>query len=244
MQRLEPRQLALRALAAAGLLALGVALWPVLGGASDAGFRALARSTVGQLSFGDGGFIELEPIAAAPQASEVLESSWSTRLILGIEGVPHRNHVRLNARRLAYLPLVVLASIVLVSPLTGRRKLVALAAGGGLTLLSALLTVWLTATWLFARVDGLVYQLSSLERHALDFGYEAWVTALGNRYAAPIAIAAVLIVALLPSAGQARPTQDVGRPDRVPNGSRARRNKNKPRARGGPSRKPSRRAAA
>lgn len=198
MLRSEPLVSWRRLAAVTALVLLGVLSWPLLRAPSEALFRAAGNATLGQLTFGMGGhirFMPAKPRAASDHHDE--DESWSTRVELSIEDSEDRHGIRMNARRIVYLPCVILAALVLASPLAWRRKALALALGAVLLLASALLSAWLTAAWLFARVPGLIYELSELEQSMLSFGYEAWVTALGNRYLAPIVIAAVLIPALL-----------------------------------------------
>lgn len=183
---------------ALAIVALGVAAWPALGEASDSAFRVLANGILGGTTFGAGGHVAFEPVAPREVSSTAHDddASWSTRLELRIDGIPARESVRMNARRLLYLPTVLLLAIVLASPLRGRRKALALALGAAVLFAAALLSSWLTAVWLFAAAPGLVYDLTGAERAALRFAYEAWVSALGNRYVLPIFTAATLIVLL------------------------------------------------
>lgn len=174
----------------------GVALWPLLGGAADATFRAVANETVGDLTFGSGGHVAFHPAAAHLVTTAGDDASWSTQVERRIDGVEPRNRIRINARRLLYLPCVILAAIVLASALPPRRKAVALGIGGAILMFAALASSWLLSAWLFARVPGLVYDLSSFEARALGFGYEAWATALGNRFVAPVFVGAALVLLL------------------------------------------------
>jgi hypothetical protein len=188
--------------------------WPLLRAPAEAVFRGAATAVLGELTFGMGGhvvFMPAKPRAASERFDD--DDSWSTRVELRIDGADDRHGIRMNARRLLYLPCVILAALVLASPLSWRRKAVAFALGAVLLVASALLSAWLTAAWLFARVPGLVYELTELEQSMLNFGYEAWVTALGNRYLAPIVLAVALVLALMrgdapaPPAVSPRPKQ-------------------------------------
>lgn len=201
MPRVEPLWSWRRAALACSVALAGVLSWPVLGGASEATLRTASNGLIGRLTFGQGGHaafrrVTERKVARRPAYDD--DASWSTHVELRIDGFDDRSRVRINARRLIYLPCVTLAALVLASPLSWRRKALALALGFWLLIGAALLSVWLMVAWLFALVPGLVYDLSAFERLALDFGYEALVTALGNRYITPLVIAVVLILSLSP----------------------------------------------
>jgi len=205
MLRSEPLLSWRRLVGACALVLLGVLAWPLMRASAEAVFRGAATATLGELTFGMGGHVAFLPAKPrAPRERYDEDDSWSTRVELRIDGAEGRYGIRMNARRLVYLPCVVLVALVLASPLSAQRKVIALALGAALVLASALLSAWLTAAWLFARAPGLVYALDGFEQRLLDFGYEAWVTALGNRFIVPIMIAAVLIPALAQRRASAR----------------------------------------
>jgi hypothetical protein len=201
-----PRMGAALAIAVAGWVA-----WPLFTELTDAGFSAIANAFVGSLTFGEGGHVALRP---AMDHDHDYNASWSTLLELRIDGIDDRNLVRINPRRLVYLPCLLLAAVVLASPLTPRRKAVALIAGCALLISAALLSIWLIAAWLFARIPGLVYELSGLEQRMLRFGYEAWVSAIGSRVVAPIVVSAALIGLLSERRSSSRPLARPTRPRR------------------------------
>lgn len=226
MLRSEPLLSGRRLASVVALVLLGVLSWPLLRAPSEALFRAAGTATLGQLTFGMGGhaaFMPAKPRAASDRHDE--DDSWSTRVELSIEDSDAREGIRMNARRLVYLPCVILAALVLASPLSWRRKALAFALGAVLLLASALLSAWLTVAWLFARVPGLIYELSDVEQSTLSFGYEAWVTALGNRFIAPIVISSALVLALMGGDSPASPAAP--QPKQPPNKALVTRDKKK-----------------
>jgi hypothetical protein len=189
-----PAQARLRALAvfAALLLAGGCAGW-LCAGAFAQLFRALCTLALSPLTFGEGGHVQF--VAALPSQSLERATSWDVSMVLGIDGVKATHAIALNPRRLLYLPLLTLFACVLAAPLSlswrARRR--ALLAGTTILTLIALLSVYLIAVFLFAKVPGLVYTLAPWQSSALRVAYEGWVTPLSNKFVLPLLLAAALL---------------------------------------------------
>jgi hypothetical protein len=188
----DVRRLALAAL----IMLAGWALWPSCARPFSAAFRAAANGSLGATTFGRGGhaaFLPASRTVARPSSSRV-EASWDTAVELRIDGVDKRHRVRMNPRRLAYLPLCLFAALVLAARLAPRRKAICLLPGLLALIVVAHASVWITVSWLFARVPGLVYDLSGFESALLAFAYEALVTSPANKFVCPILLAAALVV--------------------------------------------------
>jgi hypothetical protein len=186
-------------------LLFGLWIWRPLS-APVAGVMALAANyTVGALTMGKGGHIVLHATAPARAGADVgatareqdehHAASWDTRMTLQIEGVAPTHAVRVSPRRLLYLPLVFYLALLIALPLETERRWRALALGLPLLLAAALVSVWITAAWIFMRVPDLVYPAS--HEPWLSFLYESWVTPLANKFILPL----LLVVAIsLPAA--------------------------------------------
>jgi hypothetical protein len=194
----------------AALLFVGICAWWLCEGAFAQLFRALCTLALSPLTFGEGGHVQFS--AALPSQSLERAASWDVSMVLGIEGAEATHSIALNPRRLLYLPLLTLFACVLAAPLSlswrARRR--ALWVGTSILVLIALLSVYLIAVFLFAKVPGLVYTLSPWQSSALRVAYEGWVTPLTNKFVLPLLLAAALL------AWQSAPPSDLRREARTP----------------------------
>lgn len=186
------RRLATRVGAFALVFGVGLGLEAELGGALASGFVELAQASIGGLRFGRGGRAKFER-APNRRATQDAAGSWDTRVELSIEGVFARHRVALNPRRLAYLPCIFFVACIGTAPLPLGRKASCVLFGLALLALLALASLWIIVAWIFAQVPGLVYDLSPLQRFALNLGYEGFVTPIGNKFVIPVVLAVLLV---------------------------------------------------
>lgn len=163
--------------------------WGSLEETVTAGFCAAAQGVFADVEFGAGGHVSVEP-ARTHRLSE--DAAWGARLRFRVPGAVHEESLRISPRRLWYLPCLLFVALVVSLPLGLRERLCGLAVGLVALLAAAIGSVWLTAAWLFARVPGLVYDFSTFQLGLLDFGYETFVTPLGNKLVLPILLAGAL----------------------------------------------------
>jgi hypothetical protein len=177
------------------VLLLGLSPWPDLQKPFEVGFRALANLALHQLDFatefGPAGaeiVIAVKPDQDAP--------SWDNRLVLTLTtatGVGHLADVFVNVRRIAYIPLLGLVSLILAAPLSRSARLRALAIGVPLTLLYSIGSLWTTSQWLFAEIPGIVRTWSLLHKMTVHLAYRTLVVPTSNRYIIPLLLAGLLI---------------------------------------------------
>lgn len=197
LARRSLRTLILRGLVnAAAVVLVGLLAWPIVRPAFSVIFESSANAVLGSTTFGSGGHARFTSVSRrnAHQGSGLDDNSWDTAVRLSVAGLSETNVITINPRRLAYLPILFFLAAVTSAPLSPRRKMVCLATGAPVVVLVAAASVWITVAWLFARVPGLVYQLSPAWQTALDVGYEAFVTSIGNKYVIPLILAAALVV--------------------------------------------------
>jgi hypothetical protein len=182
------------AVVALAIVAAGLLAWTVVQSGFGSLFSGAANVALGDHVFGRGGhatFVSGQPARAGGLDDD---ASWDTSVRLSIDGVPESQAVRVNPRRLAFLPLLFLTALICAAPLPARRRLICLAAGAGVITIVALASLWIIVAWLFARVPGLVYELSPFQQHTLDFAYEAFVTSIGLKFVIPLLLAAALVL--------------------------------------------------
>jgi hypothetical protein len=188
------RELSRRAAVFLLVLACGWATWMAVGQRFSWVFCACSDAVLSPITFGTGGKVAIEFAgrpAAVPAAAES-DASWNARPRLRVEGVSQEHAIRINPRRVGYLPLVLFSAFVLAVPLAARSRWICFSIGVPILLSFSIASLWVNAAWLFAQVPGLVYQLSAVQRGLLDFAYEGLVTPLGNRLILPLIVAAAL----------------------------------------------------
>jgi hypothetical protein len=179
------------ALTALLVLALGAWVWTPLAPLFSWTFRVCAGAALAGVSFGQGGHVDVEP-RASPRAQDVV--ALKTALRLSIDGVEPSHVLRINPRRLLYLPLLCFLALLIAAPLPGSNKLRCALLGVPLLAGMAVGSLWASAAWLFARVPGLVYDASDLWfRHFLQILYEGLVTPPASKFVLPLLLAALLV---------------------------------------------------
>jgi len=179
---------------AAFLLLLGVAGWPwtPVRRAFASAYCATVGVGLSGMSFkGGGGHARL---SAAPPTTvrRAGDNVTSDAVIeLSLDGSPGRPQLGVNLRRDAYLPLLILISAVVVTPLRPRGKLICLLAGVAVVLAASLGALALLVAWVFA--GGLGPQAAMTNR-ALDVAVRMLLEPPGNRFIAPLVLAAGLVL--------------------------------------------------
>ena len=179
---------------AAFLLLLVVAGWP-WGGVRRA-FASAYCATVGALLAGvifNGGTGHAHLLPAPADAVHRPGDNVTADAIveLSLDGTPGHPRLGVNLRRDAYLPLLILITAIAVAPLRVRGKLNCLAAGVPVVLAGSLAALVALVSWVFA---GGLGPPDAMKNKALDLVVRMLVEPPGNRFIAPLALAAVLIL--------------------------------------------------
>jgi hypothetical protein len=176
------------------VLVLGWFAWPIVGFGFSSAFQGVASLALGDVEFGRGGHAEfLGARRTQPDQTVEKDESWNARVALSIEGVTQRHTISVNPRRLAYLPLLFFTAFLLAAPLPARRRVHGLTLGYATLLAIALISLWITIAWLFARVPGLVYDLSAWQGSLLHVLYEGFVTPIANKFIVPLALGVAFV---------------------------------------------------
>ena len=101
--------------------------------------------------------------------------------------------LEVSLRRDSYLPLLLFVALVIAVPLEARRKLRCLAIGVPAMLLLTFAALWLLVAWQFAFGVRGVYELGATARFVLDLAFRTLLVPPGNRFIAPVLLAAGLI---------------------------------------------------
>lgn len=177
---MQPRSLALRAALFALVTLLGWLAWPGLAAPFARAFCGLNEAVLTEAALGEGSHLSIEYAPLRAQQGD-LDASWNARLRLRVDGARSPHPVRLNPRRLAYLPWLLFAALMTALPLRLRLRAACFMLGSLCVLLNAMASVWLTALWLFVHNAAAGRTLDSWRRSLVDFAYEGVVTPLGNK---------------------------------------------------------------
>jgi hypothetical protein len=189
----EWRQPAARA--AAFLVLLAVAGWPwtALRAAFASAYCATVGAALPSLSFGEGGAGHAHVTPAAPtdvrRAGENVTSD--AQVELSVDGSPGRARLGVNLRRDAYLPLLILICAIAVAPLRMRGKAICLLAGIPIVLAASFAALAALVGWVFA---GGLGPPETMRSKALDVAVRMLLAPPGNRFIAPLVLAAILIL--------------------------------------------------
>lgn len=175
------------------VLSLGWLAWPLLHPGFTGGFQSLASVVLGSLEFGDGGHAEFLRTKRERRQGTDQDASWDASVRLSIDGVPKAHVIAINPRRLAYLPLLFFVAFLGALQLPARRTAEFLLTGAPILLSVALISVWIMFAWLFARVPGLVYDLTPWQSSLLHLSYEGFVTPIANKFILPLLLALGLV---------------------------------------------------
>lgn len=177
------------------IMLLGLSPWPDLSKLFSQLYLGLGNLTLQHLSVGHdarwgsgkAGVLKAErPGRDGP--------SWDTLLVLTAERAADFDHVYLNPKRQAYLPLLIFLAVIIAAPVRARAKWMCLAVGVPVMLAFAMTSLWITTLWLFARVPALVGDWSQAQLVAVDLAYRALVVPMSNRFILPLFVASLLIL--------------------------------------------------
>jgi len=113
---------------------------------------------------------------------------------LSIDGNPGHPRLGINLRRDAYLPLLILVSAIAVAPLRMRGKTICWLIGVPVVLAGSLGAFLMLIIWVFA---GGLGPPDALESKALDLAVRMLIEPPGNRFIAPLVLAALLVLGRL-----------------------------------------------
>ena len=178
-----------------GLLLLGAWPWPAIQRGFAAIYCPVANLVIAPQTFGRGGHARLRPlpqIARGPNDNVTADAA----LALSVAGYHGDLGIGMSVRRDAYLPLWILTALLIAVPLPFARRMKALAIGIPLMLALNLAALELLVTWTFAFQLRGIYpaDTSVVWKRLVDLAYGAVLTPPGNRFIAPMALGAALIV--------------------------------------------------
>ena len=197
MHASSPRRAQIQAHLGRGLRALGLGALLLL---ATSGFRsgltsvaaAWLEASIGQIDFGAQGRVSVA--IARGKTDPALDQSWDTEIWLSDQQTGLATMFLLNPRRIFFVPLVLLATLVFAAPLPRRRQLIALAVGAAALLAHLLLfTALIVISTFSAEPNMTVYALGPVERTVLDLAMKALVNPPGNRFILPLFLALLVI---------------------------------------------------
>lgn len=179
---------------AAVLLLAGAPISPVRRAFAST-YSAAMNVLLGSVTFGKAGHAHFGAGDTDPDGRKLEgEVSIDTVLVLTAGGVSGTAVHGLNARRDAYLPLVMLLAAVAATPLTLRTKARVLLLGFLCEGVVITASMWLFLVWDFAVGLGMsqLSDLSSPWRNVVDLAFRTLLLPPGNRFIIPLLIAAAL----------------------------------------------------
>jgi hypothetical protein len=191
-----------------GLLVAGAWPWPAIQRGFAAIYCPVANLVIAPQTFGQGGHARLRPLPRiVRQPTDNVTAD--TALALSVAGYDGDLAMGMSVRRDACLPLWILTALLIAAPLPFARRMKALAIGIPLMLALNLAALELLVTWTFAFQLRGIYppDAGAVWRRLIDLAYGAVLTPPGNRFIAPLAIGAALIVWLRGARAPARPSE-------------------------------------
>ena len=173
-------------------VACGLALWAIAETPLCAAYRALANAALCCLDFDTSAGVASARLAPARSAARD-DRSWNAALVLSVAAVGKVDEVLVNPRRSAFIPALVLLTLIIAVPISARARRRCTAQGLPVIALYALTSVWATSQWLFARNAGVVETWSPAHRLVTELMYRGLVVPESNRYIVPLLLAAILI---------------------------------------------------
>jgi hypothetical protein len=190
-----PERVAGGAAAALLILLLAGPPWPSVRRDFAAGHAWVMNGLFAGADFGKGGRVYLQAGDRSRDGRQPAgEVSVDTVLEVSVVGYRGSLVQGLNARRDAYLPLLVAIAAAAAIPVRARRKLRLVGIAAGLETVVILAAMGFFLVWDLAIGLGLrgVYDLASWQKTALDLIFRTWLLPPANRLAIPLGIAAVL----------------------------------------------------
>ncbi|HEX7481368.1 MAG TPA: hypothetical protein VF331_26430, partial [Polyangiales bacterium] len=180
------------------LVCVGLLPWPGLQALSSSTFRGVADAALQHISFGGQtglgtGGVRLLPARDDRSGAPDDGPAWDTRLQLRVSSVPQAQIVYVSPRYSYLLPTILLLALVVAAPVTSRRKLLCAVLGIAALTLHAVLVLYLTSVWIFARVPGLVYTLTPAQQTLVELAYRGFVVPSSHRVVVPLVLASLLL---------------------------------------------------
>ena len=186
------REIAARVGAFLVVVALAGWPWQPVRRAFASAYCATVGAGLGAVSFRDGtGHARVRPAAptTARRPGENVTSDAEVELSLG--GPAALPRLGVNLRRDAYLPLLLLIGAIALAPLRMRSKALGLLVGIPIVLAASLAALAALVAWVFA---GGLGPPDAMASPTLDLAVRMLLAPPGNRFIAPLVLAAVLIL--------------------------------------------------
>jgi hypothetical protein len=171
-----------------GVLLIGG--WPSaqLRGAASAALAPALSACLAPLEFGYGGRAQVLPsiVSEVRRAGENVSSDALLRLT--IDGYANDSISTINLRRDVYLPLLLVLALLLSAPSSRRRRAWALALALPGVFSLCVLSLYLTACWLFAHQVPDIYPLSAPQLRLLDALVSTLLMPPSLRFFVPLAV--------------------------------------------------------
>jgi hypothetical protein len=170
--------------------------WPPIRRGFATAYAAVSDGLLSALTFGRGGRVRVLAGDRAPDGRKPEgDVSSDAILMMTIDRQRGSAVIGINARRDAYLPLLLLSAIIAAAPLSQRSRLRLLLLGGLVQGGVILVSLFIFVAWNFA--IGLsvpsVFPLSDFGRRALDLTFRTLLLPPGNRFIVPLFVAGMLI---------------------------------------------------
>lgn len=198
-----------------------LAFWPSTAGrrlVSEVGC-AILSPFLSHTTFDGQTHIDVEPLPHPSTADARRNVAADTAVILRLNRYSGEMRLELSLRRDMYLPLVLFAAMVAVSPLSWRRRAALSAIGFTVTLAVGVGSVYVLLLNVYSGRFALAPQLSEVYPvseglgDVLQFLHERWLTPPANRVIAPLLLGALLLAfnweELWRPASKTRPAPDV-----------------------------------
>jgi len=179
-----------------GIIAVGA--WPstriALG--FSAGYCALANLVIERVTFGERGHARLDALPTINRRDSDNVTS-DTILSLPVDGYRGTIPLGISLRRDVYLPLLIVAALIVAFPLRVRQRLTCLALAGLVTLAAGTAANALVVAWTFSVELKGIYPTGTGATAIRNFAYGALLLPPGNRFVAPLALGVGLIAWVL-----------------------------------------------
>jgi hypothetical protein len=158
----------------------------------SAAYCATVGSTLTAVSFKDGaGHARVIPAPPTTVRRPGENVTADAEVELSLDGSSGHPRLGVNLRRDAYLPLLLLIGAIAVAPLRMRSKAICLLLGAPFVLAASLAALATLVAWVFA---GGLGPPTAMNSPTLDVAVRVLLAPPGNRFIAPLALAAILIL--------------------------------------------------
>lgn len=203
---------------------VALALWPSTAArhvVSEVGC-ALLSPFLSHTTFNGQTHIDVEPLPPPSAADARRHVAADTALILRLSKYAGEMRVELSLRRDVYLPLVVFAALIAVSPFSWRRRAALAALGFAVILVAGVGSIYVLLANIYSGRLPLAPQLSEVYPVSeglgdfLQFLHERWLTPPANRVIAPLLLGALLLAFNWNGVLRPSPYKTQSAPDAVP----------------------------